>query len=105
MVQAGKGSQLEIEKSALDSIKVSTGILTYEVLESQSKIKGALIQMTGYEILFKCGDDYPLESPQATLRFPSGRTETIEDYWIPGVSNSLAQAVLVIVPQIDSEAK
>lgn len=95
-------NQLEIEKNALASIKNNLGIITYDVLESQSKVKGAIIQIGGCEIIFKCGDNYPQEQPEAIVRFSDGRIQTMEGYWISGVSNSLAQALLVIIHQIDT---
>jgi len=101
LVQATVRNQLEIEKSALASIKDQLGIITYDVLESQSKLKGAIIQTAGYEIIFQCADNYPEEQPKATVRFSNGTTQPMDGYWISGVSNSLAQALLVIVPQIN----
>jgi hypothetical protein len=93
-------NQLEVEKQALESVKESVGIITYEILESQSLVKGAIVRMKDYEIIFQCGDNYPQGEPEATVRFPDNTTQTIDRYWIPGVSNSLAQAILAIVPQI-----
>jgi len=100
-------NQLEIEKSALASIKSYLEIVTFELLESQTKtnVKGAVIQMPAFQIVFKCSDSYPQEAPQVTVHFHDGRTETLEVCWIPGVSNSLAQALLVIVPQINTGIK
>lgn len=93
-------NQLDIEKIALANIKNKLGIITYEVIESQSKLKGATIQMADYEIIFQCGENYPEEQPKATVRFSNGTTQTMDGYWISGVSNSLAQALLVVIHQI-----
>jgi hypothetical protein len=98
-------NQLEIEKNALNSIKGHLGIVTYEVLESQSKIKGAIIQLKDYEIILKCGDNYPQDEPEATVRFSDGKTQKLDvGFWISGVSSSLAQAVMVIIPLINTSS-
>jgi hypothetical protein len=92
--------QLEIEKRGLESIKNKVGITTYDILETNSIVRGAIIQMEGYEIIFSCGDNYPLDEPVASVRFADGTTKSLQDYWFAGLSNTLAQAVLAIVPQI-----
>lgn len=102
--QTSAVSPLDVEKNALDSIKGHFGIVTCQVLESQSKIKGAIIQLENYELIFKCTDNYPQEAPEATVRFPDERMRKIEaEYWIPGVSNSLAQAVMVLIQLINPD--
>jgi hypothetical protein len=96
-------SQLDKEKRSMESIKNKLGITTYDLLEANSRITGAIVQMREYEIMFKCGENYPFEEPLATIRFPDGTTQSIEDYWFPGASNSLAQAVVTISLQIRSD--
>jgi len=97
---AAETNQLEREKLAMESIKTQLGIVTYDILELQSKIKGAVIKMTGYEIIIKCTEAYPQEPPQVNIRMDDGSIQSVEGYWISGVSNNLAQALFAIVPQI-----
>lgn len=98
-------NQLEREKLAMASVKTQLGIVTYTILEMQSNIKGAIIQMPGYEIIINCSDAYPQEAPQVTIRMADGSVQTVEGYWISGVSNNLAQALFAIIPQIRPTAE
>ena len=98
-------NQLDNEKRSLESIRNRVGISTYQLLEADQSIKGAIIQMEGYEIIFNCGENYPLEDPACLVRFPDGTSQSVQNYWISGVSNSLAQAVLVIIPQVRTNEK
>ena len=98
-------NQLEREKLAMASVKTQLGIVTYTILEMQSNIKGAIIQMPGYEIIINCSDAYPQEAPQVTIRMADGSVQTVEGYWISGISNNLAQALFAIIPQIRPTAE
>ncbi|NLS80074.1 MAG: hypothetical protein GXY76_22770 [Chloroflexi bacterium] len=92
----GKAALADTERTALASIKDSIKMVSYEVIESQGRVKGALIQMSGYEIVFSCDENYPQARPLVTVRYPDGRSLQPQVFWVPGISNSLAQAVLVV---------
>lgn len=90
--------QIEKEMGALESIKEKIGILTYDVTKIDKGIF-ALLQFERFEIHFVCGSNYPKEEPIATIRYLDDTEKTPENYWIPGVYNLLAQALINIIPQ------
>jgi hypothetical protein len=95
-----QSSQVQIEGEMLESIRESVQMLAYDVATSGDQIRGAVIQMPGYEIVFACDKEYPSSKPEISVRFPDGRMMQPNQGWIPGVTTSMAQAVLVIAAQI-----
>ena len=91
---------IDREYQALQSIKEKLGITSIEIPPSDTTIKGAIIQFHDYEIIFVCNAFYPDEKPDALVRYRDGTEIVPEEYWIEGVSNLLAQALLVIVNQV-----
>lgn len=98
-ITTGQRSQVEQEREMLESIKESVGIVAYDVAATGEQVKGAVIQMPEYEIVFACDMDYPDTQPQVMVRFRDGRSMQPALAWASGVTNSMAQAVLVIVAQ------
>mgnify|MGYP001138524585 CR=1 FL=1 len=97
---AAEEKQLAREKRALDSVKAQLGIVTYDITEQQSKIKDAVIQLHGYQIIIRCPDGYPEEPPLIEAHMADGSTQTFDEIWISGVNNNLAQVLSVIVHHI-----
>jgi hypothetical protein len=97
---SSQSNQASAERDALASLKDSLGFVSCEVFEAKGRIKGALIQMPGYEIVFTCAEDYPTSAPKTTVRFPSGETMQPTVPWVPRISNLIAQAALAVVPQV-----
>ncbi len=97
--EVDKAQLLEKEKSAIIAIKPSLKIVNHEVSFGPTGII-ALVQFESYEIIFSCGSNYPEETPDATIRYYDGNEKTPQNYWFPGVSNLLAQALTYIIPQV-----
>ena len=99
LLSEGQARQGKLEHLALASIKDRAGIVTYEVIESRGRVRGAVVQMLDYEIAMECNENYPTSEPAVTVRYPDGRSFQPKVLWISGVSNSLAQVVLGVIPQ------
>lgn len=91
----------EAESKAIESIMGKVGIQTFEIMPSGNNIGGAIIQTPTFDIIFKCTEQYPADRPEAVVRFSDGDTLLPVDYWVDGVTNRLAQAILAIIPQVN----
>jgi hypothetical protein len=88
------------EQDALASLKDRVGFVSCEVFNEKGRVKGAVVQMPSYEIVFICAEDYPISAPKTMVRFPNGETFQPSVPWIPKISNLMAQAVLAVIPQV-----
>lgn len=99
-IPASVMNQKEKEIQALNSIKEKMGIVSFEVLGSE-KVNGAVVQCKGFEVLFTCPQEYPDKQPTAVIRRADGSEAFPSDYWVEGVNNLLAQAVVPIILQAE----
>lgn len=96
-------SRVEIERAALSSIQTNGQIESFQVYGSPDRLDGATVQTSGYEIVLTCLEDYPRQAPTVEVRYRNGQVFEPKLIWIPGVSNSLAQAVASVIPQVPDE--
>ncbi len=96
---ANKPGQYEKEIQAFNSVKEKLGIISFNVIESNEAISGAVIQFHDFEIIFTCSPEYPMKQPAAVIRRADGSEIYPENYWLEGATNLLAQAVGVIASQ------
>lgn len=95
---------VEREQAALASVQADGHIQAFEVFEAEGELQGAIARLERYEVVLTCDSDYPRTSPEVLVRFRDGTSITPNVPWIPGVSHSLAQVLLAVLPQAEQEA-
>lgn len=97
-------SRIEKERAALASLQSNGLIQSFEIFESQTRLDGVVVKLPAYEIVLTCADTYPTQAPDVIVRFSSGKKFEPQVYWIPNVSDSLAQVVVSVIPQVKVDA-
>lgn len=96
---------VERERALLASIQTSGHIQSFDVFGSGGNLEGVIVQTGRYEVVMTCPTDYPSVPPEALVRYQDGTSFTPTVPWIVGVSESLAQVLLAVLPQADQNAK
>jgi len=97
---SNQASRVERERAALLSLQTAGQIKSFEVFETQHALKGATVKVHTYEIIFTCPDTYPTDAPSVSVRLSEGNKFEPRILWISGVSETLAQLVVSVIPQV-----
>lgn len=97
-------SPVERERAALASVQAAGHIDSFELLLAGGELVGAIATAPSYEVVLRCGETYPADAPEVTVRFKDGSSFSPSLHWISGVNNMLAQALVAVLPQANQRA-